>query len=187
VQRWNLPGGWVISARPAHPGLVSEADIIAAQAVSAAAAPCRPMIQARPKAGAGTAGRAAHLRAADGISLVQRQSRLPVPSRPHQRRPARSRPAEERLRPGEQGPGATACPAQPADLPAAARRRPGRVRLGGAAPDEGPRSMPRPMPGTSSATCASTGSRSPGTRMRRRCAQAPIRPSPSRQANPRAF
>ncbi len=26
VQRWNLPGGWVISNRPAHPALVSEAD-----------------------------------------------------------------------------------------------------------------------------------------------------------------
>ena len=36
VQRWNLPDGWVISARPAHPALVSEADFIAAQAVNAA-------------------------------------------------------------------------------------------------------------------------------------------------------
>ncbi len=26
VQRWNLPDGWVISARPAHQALVSEAD-----------------------------------------------------------------------------------------------------------------------------------------------------------------
>jgi site-specific DNA recombinase len=33
VQRWNLSGGWVISARPAHPALVSEADFIAAQDV----------------------------------------------------------------------------------------------------------------------------------------------------------
>ena len=30
MQRWNLPDGWVISARPAHPALVSEADFIAA-------------------------------------------------------------------------------------------------------------------------------------------------------------
>jgi hypothetical protein len=29
VQRWNLPGGWAISNRPAHPALVSEADFIA--------------------------------------------------------------------------------------------------------------------------------------------------------------
>jgi hypothetical protein len=39
VQRWNLPDGWVISARPAHPALVSEADFIAAQDVSAARGP----------------------------------------------------------------------------------------------------------------------------------------------------
>ncbi len=39
VQRWNLPDGWVISTRPAHPALVSEADFIAAQAVNAARGP----------------------------------------------------------------------------------------------------------------------------------------------------
>ena len=39
VQRWNQPDGWVISARPAHPALVSEADFIAAQDVSAARGP----------------------------------------------------------------------------------------------------------------------------------------------------
>ncbi|WP_433177441.1 recombinase family protein [Actinoallomurus sp. CA-150999] len=31
VQRWNLPDGWVISARPVHPALVSEADFVAVQ------------------------------------------------------------------------------------------------------------------------------------------------------------
>ena len=30
AQRWNLPQGWVISRKPAHPALVSEADFIAA-------------------------------------------------------------------------------------------------------------------------------------------------------------
>jgi DNA invertase Pin-like site-specific DNA recombinase len=39
VQRWNLPDGWVISARPAHPALVSEADFIAAQDISAGRGP----------------------------------------------------------------------------------------------------------------------------------------------------
>ena len=39
VQRWNLPDGWVISRRPAHEALVSEADYIAAQGVSAARGP----------------------------------------------------------------------------------------------------------------------------------------------------
>lgn len=35
VQRWNLPDGWVISARPSHPQLVSEADFIAVQGIRA--------------------------------------------------------------------------------------------------------------------------------------------------------
>jgi site-specific DNA recombinase len=39
VQRWNLPDGWVISTRPAHPALVSEDDFIAAQDISAARGP----------------------------------------------------------------------------------------------------------------------------------------------------
>jgi len=39
VQRWNLPDGWVISAKPAHLALVSEADFIAAQDVNAARGP----------------------------------------------------------------------------------------------------------------------------------------------------
>jgi site-specific DNA recombinase len=39
VQRWNLPDGWVISNRPAHEALVSEADFIAAQDVCAARGP----------------------------------------------------------------------------------------------------------------------------------------------------
>ena len=39
VQRWNLPAGWVISHRPAHPALVSEADFIATQDASAPRGP----------------------------------------------------------------------------------------------------------------------------------------------------
>ena len=39
MQRWNLPDGWVISRKPAHPPLVSEADFIAAQDISAARGP----------------------------------------------------------------------------------------------------------------------------------------------------
>ena len=39
VQRWNLPDGWVISRKLAHPALVSEADFIAAQDISAARGP----------------------------------------------------------------------------------------------------------------------------------------------------
>jgi site-specific DNA recombinase len=39
VQRWNLPDGWVISARPAHEALVSEEDFIAVQDIHAARGP----------------------------------------------------------------------------------------------------------------------------------------------------
>ena len=39
VPRWNLPDGWVISKGPAHPALVSEANFVAAQDVSAARGP----------------------------------------------------------------------------------------------------------------------------------------------------
>jgi site-specific DNA recombinase len=39
VQRWNLPEGWVISKRPAHPALVSEEDFIAAQDATAPRGP----------------------------------------------------------------------------------------------------------------------------------------------------
>jgi hypothetical protein len=42
VQRWNLPAGWVISARPAHTALVSEADFIAAQDATAPRGPAGP-------------------------------------------------------------------------------------------------------------------------------------------------
>ena len=39
VQRWNLPDGWVISRKPAHEALVSEADFVAAQDVNAVRGP----------------------------------------------------------------------------------------------------------------------------------------------------
>jgi len=39
VQRWNLPDGWVISNRQAHPALVSEDDFIAAQDINVARGP----------------------------------------------------------------------------------------------------------------------------------------------------
>jgi site-specific DNA recombinase len=39
VQRWNLPDGWVISRRPAHEALVSEANFIAVQGMNAARVP----------------------------------------------------------------------------------------------------------------------------------------------------
>jgi DNA invertase Pin-like site-specific DNA recombinase len=54
VQRWNLPDGWVISKRPAHTALVSEAGFIAAQDVSAARGPS-------PRTGPGGPGKRRYL------------------------------------------------------------------------------------------------------------------------------
>ena len=42
VQRWTLPEGWVISARPAHPALVTEADFIAVQDLGTRSGPASP-------------------------------------------------------------------------------------------------------------------------------------------------
>jgi len=49
VQRWNLPDGWVISRKPAHSALVSEADFIAAQDISAARGPAPDKGLAAPR------------------------------------------------------------------------------------------------------------------------------------------
>ena len=54
------------------------------------------------------------VRAAAGIGLVQRQARLPVPPRLHQRRRPGSRPAEEHLRPRGPDPAAPGRPRHPA-------------------------------------------------------------------------
>jgi len=54
VQRWNLPDGWVISSRPAHPALVSEDDFVAAQDVNAVRGPVpqdEPVVRRYPLAG----------------------------------------------------------------------------------------------------------------------------------------
>ncbi len=111
VQRWNLPAGWVISSRPAHPAIVSEADYVAAQDASAPRGPGRATVPA---------GRVAALRpvrAAAGIRLVQREARLPVPPRPHHRCPPRSRAAEEPVRPRGPDPAPPGRPGHPPGRP----------------------------------------------------------------------
>jgi site-specific DNA recombinase len=57
VQRWNLPEGWVISRHPAHPGLVSEADFIAAQDATAPRGPAGPAARRYLLAGLLASGR----------------------------------------------------------------------------------------------------------------------------------
>jgi hypothetical protein len=57
VQRWNLPEGWVISKRPAHAALVSEADFIAAQDAAAPRGPAGPAVRRYLLAGLLACGR----------------------------------------------------------------------------------------------------------------------------------
>jgi hypothetical protein len=60
VQRWNLPDGWIISTLPARPALVSEADFIAVQEISAPRGPAGPAMRRYLLAGlirCGTCGR----------------------------------------------------------------------------------------------------------------------------------
>jgi site-specific DNA recombinase len=45
VQRWNLPESWVISKHPAHAALVSEADFIAVQEMTAPRGPAGPAVR----------------------------------------------------------------------------------------------------------------------------------------------
>ena len=83
VQRWNLPEGWVISKQPGARGAGQRGRLHHRPGHSRAARPGRPGGAPVP------AGRAADLRAvraAAGISVVQRQGRLPVPPRVRQRR-----------------------------------------------------------------------------------------------------
>ena len=106
-------------------------------------APPRGPARGRGRAAPVPAGRAAGLRAvraAAGISLVQRQARLPVPPRPHQRHPRRTRPGRRtptsaRTRSCRTWPPCTCCsPARPR-------------RAGGAAPAAEPTSGPHASPG----------------------------------------
>ena len=114
VQRWNLPEGWVISARPAHPAIVTEADFIAAQDLVARRGPDSPADHHYLLAGllrCGTCGRLLESCWSNG------KRRLPVPSRPHHRHPPRPRPAAERLHPRGPDPAPPPGPGHPTRRP----------------------------------------------------------------------
>ena len=128
----------------------------------------RPGPAGQSGAAAVPAGRAAGLRrvrAADGIGLVQRQARVPVPARPYQRDGTGPGPAEEHLRPRGQAPAAPARPAPASHHPRYAGPAPNPRRCRCQACCEPGRGARR--------TCASMGSPSPGTRPPRRCKRAP--------------
>ena len=124
--------------------------------------PAPPRGPAGPADPAVPAGRAAGLRkmrAAAGIGLVQRQARLPVPPRLHQRHPPQPRPAGEHLRPRGPDP---AAPGRPGHLavrrqPFPARQEPAGAQLTAPAqaaqpdrPSAGRRRHPRLRPGHAS-------------------------------------
>ena len=122
--------GWVISNRPAHAALVSEADFIAAQDATAPRGPVPRVRQCCRRLPAGRAAGVRAVRAADGIRLVQRQARLPVPPRRTQRHPPGSGPAEEHLRsrgPDPAAPGRPAPARQPISEPGRTNAGPGQV------------------------------------------------------------
>ena len=98
VQRWNLPDGWVISRRLAHPTLVSEDDFVAAQAINAArsrrtrrwsAGTCSPGCWPAECAGVGWSrpGPAAERHTAAGTATTARWRR----TRPGRRTPMSAR------------------------------------------------------------------------------------------------
>ena len=74
----------------------------------------RPGRSRCPPVPAGRAAGVRAVRAQAGISLVQRQARLPVPPRPHQRHRSRPRPAREHLRPRGPDPAASGRDQHPA-------------------------------------------------------------------------
>ncbi len=123
VQRWNLPGGRVISARPAHGALVSEADFIAAQDISAARGPAPTAGPAAPHkrryllAGllaCGICGRRMESAWSNGKAAYRCRHGHTSAAPP---RPARPGPGGERLRPRGPHPAAAA-----RGVPAADRR-----------------------------------------------------------------
>jgi site-specific DNA recombinase len=128
VQRWNLPDGWVISRRPAHEALGSEADYIAAQGISAARGPSpegnlAALEQRRYLlAGCWPAGHVAGGWNQPGPTA----RRLPLPPRPHHRQNVRPQ-GEERLHPRGPHP---AAPARLLSRASPARRRRRRTRAG---------------------------------------------------------
>ena len=117
VQRWNLPDGWVISARPAHEALVSEADFIAAQDISAARGPAaREDIRPAARGGgtcwpgcwhAGRAGGGWNQRGPTAGPPTGAATGTPAPPRPT--RDGRGTPTSARTAPWRSCPPCTCC------------------------------------------------------------------------------
>ena len=135
VQRWNLPEGWVISALPAHPALVSEADFIAAQDASAPRGPAGPATRRYLLAGllrCGTCGRRLESAWSNGKPAYRCRHGHTSATRPEPGRPKNTYVREDQILPhlaalaillargsqanGDGQPAQVTAPAQTADL-----------------------------------------------------------------------
>jgi hypothetical protein len=165
VQRWNLPEGWVISKRPAHPALVSEADFIAAQDTAAPRGPAGPACGGTCWPGCSRAGGAVGGWSQPGLTASPLTDAATVTSAP----PARD----------QGGPGTPTCGRiRSCHTWPLSRSCSGHLSAGIAAQL---RRQARPVPLRSSTSCAPTPSSSPTTRKTGPCAPmvTTICPSPS--------
>jgi len=102
VQRWNLPEGWVISRRPAHPALVSEADFIATQDASAGRGPAGPAARRYLLAGllaCGQCGRRLESAWSNGKPAYRCRHGYTSAARPEPARPKNTYVREDRILP----------------------------------------------------------------------------------------
>jgi site-specific DNA recombinase len=102
VQRWNLPEGWVISARPAHPAIVSEADFIAAQDPGTRRGPGSPTGRRYLLAGllrCGTCGRLLESCWSNGKAAYRCRHGHTTATRPDPTRPANAYIREDQILP----------------------------------------------------------------------------------------
>jgi len=102
VQRWNLPEGWVISKRPAHPALVSEADFIAAQDATAPRGPAGPATRRYLLAGllsCGRCGRRLESAWSNGKPAYRCRHGYTSAARPEPRRPKNTYVREDQILP----------------------------------------------------------------------------------------
>ena len=102
VQRWNLPEGWVISKRPAHAALVSEADFIAAQNTAAPRGPAGPAVRRYLLAGllaCGRCGRRLESAWSNGKPAYRGRHGCISATRPHPGRPANTYVREDQILP----------------------------------------------------------------------------------------
>jgi len=102
IQRRNLPEGWVISACPAHPALVSEADWITAPRASAPRGPAGPATRRYLLAGlirCGTCGRRLESSWSNGKPAYRCRHGHPSSARPDPNRPKNAYVREDQILP----------------------------------------------------------------------------------------